>query len=209
MVQDFWHTQDPSAPTALVKDADANAPGVHFVHAPTTDERILDFAIDAGFSVAGEIFDADHLAVIAAHFGYVATVHDDADLAGLCAVLDAEHPALVCFDANEDGDPHLAGGADAHWAAVTGWFEREGEVFVTAKHSWAIAPEHVWRAAEFLGSWGNVGATDFYSRVGRVPRCVSWAGPVGGKTPIGDRLALKIVEVVPWGVAPVGGRPPR
>ncbi len=136
-------------------------------------------------------------------------MHDDADLAALCAVLDADHPALVCFDANEDGDPHLAGGADAHWAAVTGWFERDGEVFVTAKHSWAIAPEHVWRASEFVGSWGNLRATDFYSRVGVVPDRVRGALNDAGTMEIGERLALKIVEVVPRGVVPVGGRAPR
>lgn len=207
MVQDFWHARDPRAATALVKGEDASGPGVHFNHPPTTGERLFDHARAAGYSATGEIFTAGHLGRIAEHFGYRSKVHDGGDLDALYRVLDAGHPALVCFDVDPNGNPHEVGGDHAHWGVITGYLDLEGERFVIAKHGWDVAEHHVWRAEDFAASWRGLERTDYYGAPDQAtmpnghPRPAQVdLPPAGGElTDIFGALAGKIVEVVPAG----------
>lgn len=214
MVQDFWHAEDPRATTALVKDVDADGPGVHYRHEPTTRERIFDYVRDAGYSATGEIFTAAHLGEIAEHFGYRARVHDGGDLDALYRVLDAGHPALVCFDVDPSGNPHEVGGDHAHWGVITGYFDYEGARYVTAKHGWDVEAHHVWRAEDFARSWRNLKTTDYYGTPGDgvlpgkdepEPHRVRLPDAGGGRADIEAALAGKIVEVVPAGREPALG----
>jgi len=215
MVQDFWHAKDPAAHTALVKSADADGPGLHFNHPPTDREPLFDYAQRAGFSATGEIFTASHLGEIAERYGYTARVHEGGELDALYRVLDAGHPALVCFDVDPNGDPHEVGGDHAHWGVITGYLDLDGERFLIAKHGWDVAEHHVWPAADFARSWNNLESTDYYGTPGdgALPNGAPEPGRVQlpaageGRADISAALAGKIVEVVPAGVRPVGGRP--
>ncbi|MEQ8275085.1 MAG: hypothetical protein RMA76_09680 [Deltaproteobacteria bacterium] len=211
MVFDFWHARDSKAAAPLVKDEDLKGPGVNFNHAPNTDERVFDYALSAGYSATGEIFTASHLGAIAEHFGYASKVHDGGDLDALYHILDAGHPALVCFDVDANGNPHVVVGDHAHWAVITGYVDFEGERYVVAKHGWDVAEHHVWRAEDFARSWRGLESTDYYGTPGDGaslpngrprPSRVELPSAGEGRADIAASVAGKIVEVFPPGEAP-------
>ena len=93
MVMDFWHQADKQNPTVLVSDKDIGGKGRNYNDEPTSDERMLSYVREAGYTAAGEMFKARDLAETAAHFGYKAHLYQDATLQNLYDVLDAGHPA--------------------------------------------------------------------------------------------------------------------
>jgi hypothetical protein len=220
MVMDYWHGKDEKNAAPLVSDADLTGTKQHYNHPPTTSERLLDHAQAAGFTALGEMFTARQLAKTAAHFGYTAAIHEDATLQDVYALLDAGRPALVAFDVDFNGNPTAQGGERAHYAVLTGHFDEGGERFLVAKHGWGVQEDHVWRAKDFDRSWKALEHTTFYGTPGDgvMPGLKSGdpelAEPVlldlpdlgGGKAGIKDSLATKIIEVVPPGEAPLGGR---
>lgn len=218
MVMDFWHAKDASNAAPLVRDEDLTArggKGKHYTFAPTTDERVLDYAQRAGFTALGEMFTARQLAKTAAHFGYTASVHESATLDALYAVLDKGHPAIVAFDVDYNGNPADYGGQRAHYAVIEGYFDEDGERYLVAKHGWGVQKDHVWRAADFDRSWKALKTTDFYGVPGdgvipeqpgvREPAKLDLPSAGRGRADIERSLATKIVEVVPAGGTPSGG----
>jgi len=221
MVLDFWHSKDSANPAPLVSDADLGGKGKHYNFEPTTDERILDYAKDAGFTALGEMFSARQLAKTGAHFGYTASIHEDATLEKLYEVLDAGHPAIIGFDVDWNGNPGDSGGQRAHYAVIEGYFDEGGERFLIAKHGWGVQEDHIWRAEDFDRSWKALKTTDFYGLPGdgvipaaqgvpdgtREPSALTLPDVGGGRAGIERSLATKIVEVVPLGDDTVGGTP--
>jgi len=221
MVMDCWHERDARNPTALVQDLDVGGKGKRYNFEPTTDERILDFAKDAGYTALGEMFTARQLAATARHFGYDATTHENATLEDLYRVLDAGHPAIVGFDVDYNGNPTDSGGSRAHYAVIEGYFDQGGERYLVARHGWAVQADHVWKAADFDRSWKALEVTTFYGTPGDgvipaqprlgvrqpIPEPSEMRLPDAGTGLAGIResLGTKIVEVVPAGEAPVGG----
>lgn len=214
MVLDFWHEKDPKNPTALVQDKDLGGQGKNYNFAPTTSERILDYARGAGYTALGEMFTARQLAQTAAHFGYTASVHEDATLDALYAVLDKGHPAIVAFDVDYNGNPGDYGGQRAHYAVITGYFDDGGERYLVARHGWGVEKDHVWRARDFDRSWKALKTTDFYGKPGdgKIPGHAEAEPALLDLPPVGFKkagieraLATKIVEVVPTGDGVVGG----
>jgi hypothetical protein len=215
MVLDFWHAKDPKNEAPLVRDSDVGGQGKRYNFPPTTDERILDYAIDAGFTSQGEMFTARQLAKVGAHFGYTAAIHEDATLDALYKVLDKGHPAIVGFDVDWNGNPGDYGGQRAHYAVIEGYFDEGGERYLVAKHGWGVEKDHVWKASDFDKSWKALKSTDYYGTPGDgdIPKFPALQEPehlglpdVGrGRAGIERSLATKIVEVVPEGDTPVGG----
>ena len=76
----------------------------------------------------------------------------------LYAILDKGHPVIICFDCDrETGDPVVADGRFAHTGVVTGYFDRDGERFVVAKHSQSkSASAYAWRAEVLSASMQGV-----------------------------------------------------
>lgn len=216
MVMDYWHGKDARNPSALVSDVDLRGPGKQYTTAPTTQERILEYAKGAGYTSQGEMFDAAQLAEVAAHFGYAASIHDGATLSDLYRVLDRGRPAIVAFDVDMQGDPGDYGGMRAHYAVIEGYFDRGGERYLCAKHGWGVKERHVWRASDFERSWRALRETDYYGTPGdgvipsepslREPAKLSLPDLGRGRAGISASLARKIVEVVPAGDTPTGGR---
>jgi hypothetical protein len=219
MVLDFWHGKDATNPSPLVSDADLGGRGKQYNFEPTTDERILDYAKDAGFTAVGEMFTARQLAETGAHFGYTAAIHEDATLEKLYEVLDAGHPAIIAFDVDRNGNPGDSGGQRAHYAVIEGYFDDGGERFLIAKHGWGVQEDHVWREKDFDRSWKALKSTDFYGLPGDGVIPAKQGVPAGTREPseldlpdvgqgragIERSLATKIVEVVPRGDATIGG----
>jgi hypothetical protein len=221
MIMDCWHERDARNPTALVQDLDRRGKGRQYTIEPTTDERILNFAKEAGYTALGEMFTARQLAATARHFGYDATTHENATLDDLYRVLDAGHPALVAFDVDYNGNPTDAGGARAHYAVIEGYFDQGGERYLVARHGWAVQQDHVWKAADFDRSWKALQATDFYGTPGDgvipaqpklglrqpmpEPSAMKLPDAGNGQAGIRESLGTKIIEVVPRGEEPVGG----
>lgn len=218
MVMDFWHAKDAKNAAPLVRDEDLSAAGgkgKHYNFTPTTDERVLDYAQQAGFTALGEMFTARQLAKTAAHFGYTASVHEDATLEALYDVLDKGRPAIVAFDVDYNGNPADYGGQRAHYAVIEGYFDEDGERYLVAKHGWGVQRDHVWRASDFDRSWKALETTDFYGAPGDgvIPKHAGVKEPAKldlpaagvGRANIERSLATKIVEVVPMGEAPSGG----
>ena len=170
MVMDYWHTIDPSNPTALVCDKDEalqrlEPHGARYSCEPSVDERLLDVAIARGHTRDGCCWSAEHLADVATHFGYAARTVHGVSLADLQALLDGGHPALVIFDVNlESGDPVLHGGRSAHVGVATGYRTEPGGAaahWITAKHPQAkSAATYVWPAELLVASMRNVQRTD-------------------------------------------------
>ena len=170
MLMDYWHTIDPSHPTALVCDKDEalqrlEAHGARYSCEPTEDERLLDVAIARGHTRDGCCWSAEHIADVATHFGYAARTVHGVTLAELQAVLDGGHPALVVFDVSlESGDPVLHGGRSAHVGVATGYRTELGATaarWITAKHPQAkSAATYVWPAELLEASMRNVERTD-------------------------------------------------
>lgn len=215
MVMDFWHAKDAANAAPLVRDEDVGRQGKSYNFAPTTDERVLDYAQAAGFTALGEMFTARQLGQTAAHFGYTASVHEDATLEKLYAVLDRGRPAIVAFDVDRNGNPTDEGGQRAHYAVIEGYFDEGGERFLVAKHGWGVQKDHVWRADDFDKSWKALKSTDFYGVPGdgvipseaaaREPALLDLPSFGSGRAGIERSLATKIVEVIPAGETPVGG----
>ncbi|MEW5851941.1 MAG: C39 family peptidase [Myxococcota bacterium] len=207
MVMDSWHIKNPKNAAPLISDADLHGQGKNFNFAPTTDERVLDYAKKAGFTSQGEMFTAKQLAQTAAHFGYAASVHERATLEDLYKVLDKGHPAIVAFDVDWNGNPGDYGGQRAHYAVIEGYFEQNGERYLIAKHGWGVEKDHVWRAADFDRSWKALKTTDYYGTPGDgvIPREPGLTEPAllnlpdagNGRAQIFESLGTKIVEVVP------------
>ena len=170
MVMDYWHTVDPSNPTALVCDKDEalqrlEPHGARYSCEPSVDERLLDVAIAHGHTRDGCCWSAEHLADVATHFGYAARTVHGVSLADLQALLDGGHPALVIFDVSlESGDPVLHGGRSAHVGVATGYRTEPGGAaprWITAKHPQAkSAATYVWPAELLVASMRNVQRTD-------------------------------------------------
>jgi len=215
MVMDFWHQQDADNAAPLIRDEDRGHQGKHHNFAPTTDERVLGYAQGAGFTSAGEMFTARHLAQTADHFGYTAAIHEQASLDDLYRVLDAGHPAIIAFDVDRNGNPGDFGGGRAHYAVIEGYFDQGGERYLVAKHGWGVEKDHVWRAVDLDRSWKALHTTDYYGTPGdgEIPDHPELSEPPrmalpdagGGHAGIYDSLATKIVEVVPQGERPTGG----
>jgi hypothetical protein len=220
MVLDFWHGKDAKNPAPLVRDSDVGKKGERYNYEPTTDERVLDYAKQAGFTALGEMFTARQLAKTGAHFGYTASIHEDATLDKLYEVLDAGHPAIVAFDVDWNGNPGDSGGQRAHYAVIEGYFDEGGERFLVAKHGWGVQKDHVWRAEDFDRSWKALKTTDFYGLPGDgvipkkrgvpagtlEPSQLDLPDVGGQRAGIERSLATKIVEVVPLGDETVGGQ---
>ncbi len=214
MVMDFWHASDASNAAPLVTDADVGGQGRHYNFAPTTDERVLEVAQEAGYTALGEMFTGRQLAKTAAHFGYTAAIHEEATLEDLYQVLDRGRPAIVAFDVDRNGNPADFGGQRAHYAVIEGYFDEGGERFLVAKHGWGVQKDHVWRAADFDRSWKALKSTDFYGVPGDgvIPKQDAHEPALLNLPPFGDgradierSLATKIIEVVPAGETPTGG----
>ncbi len=216
MVMDAWHAKDARNPTALVQDSDVNGKGKNYNVEPTTPQRLLNVARAFGFTAQGEMFTATQLGQTAALFGYEASVHHNATLDALYAVLDKGHPAIVGFDVDFNGNPGDYDGQRAHYAVIEGYFDQDGERYLVARHGWGFEKDHVWRAKDFEKSWKALESTDFYGTPGDgvIPSAPGMAEPSGlnlpdvgsGKAGIYESLALKIVEVVPKGTRTAGGK---
>ena len=214
MVMDFWHQADKKNPTVLVSDKDIGGKGRNYNDEPTSDERMLSYVRDAGYTAAGEMFKARDLAETAAHFGYKAHLYQDATLQNLYAVLDAGHPAIVAFDVDYRGNPGEFGGERAHYAVIQGYFEEDGEHYLIARHGWGGQRDYVWNAKEFDASWKALKATDWYGTPGdgvmpdaryEEPALLDLPDLGNGMAGIARSLGTKIIEVVPMSAEPVGG----
>ena len=222
MVMDFWHQADAKNPTVLVSNKDMGGKGRHYNDEPTSDERMLTYVREAGYTSAGEMFKARDLAETAVHFGYSANLYQNATLENLYNVLDAGHPALVAFDVDYRGNPGEFEGKRAHYAIIQGYFDEDGERFLIARHGWGGQKDYVWKASDFDASWKALKATDWYGTPGDgimpdarydEPALLDLPDLGNGMAGIFRSLGTKIIEVVPVGEQAVGGEsvssPPR
>lgn len=214
MVMDFWNRQDNSNPSVLVSDKDLGGKGRNYNFEPTADERMLTYVRESGYTSAGEMFKAKDLAETASHFGYTASLHQDATLGALYKVLDAGRPAIVAFDVDYRGNPGEFGGKRAHYAVIEGYFDEDGERYLIAKHGWGGQKEYVWKAETFDASWKALKATDWYGTPGdgimpdanyEEPARLDLPDLGNGEAGIARSLGTKIIEVVPPGQTPTGG----
>lgn len=214
MVMDFWNQKDATNPSVLVSDKDLGGQGRNYNAEPTSDERMLTYVRDNGYTSAGEMFKARDLAETASHFGYTASLHQDATLGALYQVLDAGRPAIIAFDVDYRGNPGDFGGKRAHYAVIEGYFDEDGERYLIAKHGWGGQKEYVWKAADFDTSWKALKATDWYGTPGdgimpddnyEEPSKLDLPDLGNGEAGIARSLATKIIEVIPPGQTPVGG----
>jgi hypothetical protein len=219
MVMDAWHARDPRNPTALVQPEDRAPEGDegHFNTPPTDPRMLLDVAREAGLTAKGELYQAEFVAETAARMGYQASLRTQATLEDVYAVLDAGHPAIVPFNVDMDGDAGTPdSGGRAHYAVLQGYFDRDGERYLVAKHSWRHSGDRVWRAEDFLASWSNLKTTKFYGTPGdgeipgrpdlREPARLSLPDAGEGRADISSALARCLVEVVPPREPLTGGR---
>ncbi len=219
MVMDSWHARDPRNPTAIVQatDLEPDAQGFkHYNFAPTTERRLLDVALERGWTAKGEMYHGKYTAMIAAEFGYQVGLHHNATLDDLYRVLDSKHPALVCYDNDRNGNPGRSNGHKAHYAVIEGYFDLDGERYLVAKHSWSRTTDRVWRARDFFESWSQMNTTTFYGTPEdgvcgpKYPDVAEPSGldlpPAGpGLASIKDSLANVIFEIVPPDEPLVGG----
>jgi Peptidase_C39 like family len=159
MVMDYWDKRDSKNKNPLVQDGDAVRWDSHSI-APDTNQRLFDVAKGKGFTTQGEMFYADHMATLARHFGYQASVKSEMTLEDIKACIDRDHPALVGFDVDNNGNPGLFGGKRAHWAVIEGYFQKDGVDFLVATHGWT-GKEYVWKAADFMASVNQLDKSDF------------------------------------------------
>ncbi|MFO0728161.1 MAG: C39 family peptidase [Myxococcota bacterium] len=208
MVMDFFHTKDPQAPTAIVSEGDegrkSKVEGGHrypgrYNFPPTTDEKLLGYAQSMGLTQDGELYDADNLAKVAAHFGYRARVRDHAKLDDLYAVLDAGRPAIIAIDYDLDTQrPADNGGVGAHYVVIEGYFDQGGERYLVAKHGDNRADEDdcVWSAAEVETAWNALHHNEFYAHSPLPPGLeLPKAGPHSHD--IEASLNAKLIELIP------------
>ncbi len=216
MVMDFWHQKDNANPTVLVSDKDLGGQGRNYNDTPTSDQRMLDYVRDTGYTSAGEMFKARDLAETASHFGYNANLYQDATLDNLYQVLDAGHPAIVAFDVDYRGNPGEFGGKRAHYAVIQGYFDEDGERYLIARHGWGGQKDYVWNATDFDASWKALKATDWYGTPGdgimpdtryEEPARLDLPDLGDGMAGIARSLGTKIIEIVPLGSVATGGEP--
>ena len=214
MVMDFWHQADSENPTVLVSDKDLGGRGRNYNHTPTSDERMLTYVRETGYTSAGEMFKARDLAETASHFGYTANLYQNATLTDLYGVLDAGHPAIVAFDVDYRGNPGDFGGKRAHYAVIQGYFDENGERYLVARHGWGGQRDYVWKAEDFDTSWRALKATDWYGTPGdglmpdanyEEPALLDLPDLGNGQAGIARSLGTKIIEVVPGHAQAVGG----
>jgi hypothetical protein len=214
MVMDFWNQRDASNPSVLVSDKDLGGQGRNYNVEPTSDERMLTYVRDNGYTSAGEMFKARDLAETASHFGYTASLHQDATLDALYQILDAGRPAIIAFDVDHRGNPGDFGGKRAHYAVIEGYFDEGGERYLIARHGWGGQKDYVWKAADFDVSWKALKATDWYGTPGDgIMPDANYEEPLkldlpdlgNGEAGIARSLATKIIEVIPPGQTPIGG----
>lgn len=214
MVMDFWHARNSDNPTVLVSDKDLGGQGTHYNMPPTSDERMLNFVKESGYTSAGEMFKARDLAETASHFGYKANLYENATLENLYAVIDAGHPAIVAFDVDFRGNPGDFGGKRAHYAVIQGYFDEDGERYLVARHGWGGQKNYVWKASDFDNSWKSLRATDWYGTPGdgempngdlQEPAKLDLPDLGNGQAGIARSLGTKIIEVVPNTTEAVAG----
>jgi hypothetical protein len=214
MVMDYWNSKDASNPSVLVSDKDLGGQGRNYNVEPTSDERMLTYVRDNGYTSAGEMFKARDLAETASHFGYSASLHQDATLEALYTVLDAGRPAIVAFDVDYRGNPGDFGGKRAHYAVIQGYFEEDGERYLIARHGWGGSKDYIWKAADFDQSWKALKSTDWYGTPGdgimpdanyEEPKKLDLPDLGNGEAGIARSLGTKIIEVIPAGEMPTGG----
>ena len=214
MVMDFWHQADSENPTVLVSDKDLGGRGRNYHDEPTSDERMLTYVRETGYTSAGEMFKARDLAETASHFGYTSNLYQNATLADLYGVLDAGHPAIVAFDVDYRGNPGDFGGKRAHYAVIQGYFDENGERYLIARHGWGGQKNYVWKAEDFDSSWKALKATDWYGTPGdgvmpdanyEEPALLDLPDLGNGQAGIARSLGTKIIEVVPMDGRAVGG----
>jgi len=216
MVMDFWNQKDAKNPTVLVSDKDLGGKGRNYNTEPTSDERMLGYVRDTGYTSAGEMFKARDLAETASHFGYSANLHENATLEALYTVLDAGRPAIVAFDVDYRGNPGDFGGKRAHYAVIEGYFDEDGERFLIARHGWGGQKDYIWKASDFDTSWKALKATDWYGTPGdglmpqddlKEPSKLDLPDLGNGQAGIARSLGTKIIEVIPPGQDATGGTP--
>jgi hypothetical protein len=159
MVMDYWDTKNPANKNPLVRNEDATRWDSHTLQ-PDTNARLLDTARARGFTTQGEMFYASQLAELAKMFGYNASVKPDMTLDDIKACVDRDHPALVGFDVDQNGNPGLFGGKRAHWAVIEGYFQKDGVDYLVATHGWT-GKEYVWKASDFMASVNQLDKSDF------------------------------------------------
>lgn len=159
MVMDYWDKKDSRNLNPLVQDSDAVRWDSHSLQ-PDTNQDLFDEAKARGMTTQGEMFYADKLGELAKVFGYQATVKPDMTLDDLKACIDRDHPALVAFDVDHQGNPGLYGGKRAHWAVIEGYFQKDGVDFLVATHGWT-GKEYVWKASDFMASVNQLDKSDF------------------------------------------------
>eukprot|EP01052_Picozoa_sp_SAG31_P031840 SAG31_NODE_3422_length_4294_cov_2.229028_2_plen_369_part_00 len=158
MVMDYWHGQfsaaNPSCGSkakppivALVKPMDAKIGaqvGVAQFSVPPTDGAplILDVAQKRGLTRYGETYAAEHLCILARHFGYEATLHREASLATLLSLLESGVPAIVAVDIDlTTFQPATATtGQHTHFVVVEGFFGFGEENLTHASGGVAVEP---------------------------------------------------------------------
>jgi hypothetical protein len=159
MVMDYWDKKDSKNLNPLVRNEDVVRWDSHSAE-PDTNSRLLDTARGKGFTTQGEMFYADQLGELARMFGYQATVKPNMTLDDIKACVDRDHPALVGFDVDNNGNPGLFGGKRAHWAVIEGYFQKDGVDFLVATHGWT-GKEYIWKAQDFMASVNQLDKSDF------------------------------------------------
>lgn len=188
MVMDYWETRDPGSTTVLVQESDDFRANSHSMP-PDKHTMLLDVARQRGYTTEGEMFYAEQLAALAREFGYEAMVHEDFTVETLIQALERKRPCLVGFDVDDEGNPGLFEGLNAHWAVIESHFEKDGQRYVVASHAWS-GGEYVWKAEELMQSTKQLvkGNTD---AMPSVPADIS------------ETLQHRLIEVYRQGYVPV------
>ena len=198
---------DAQNPTALVQNQDLAGQGTNYNQPPTTDETILGYTQSRGYTDEGEMFAAQYLAETAAHFGYKASIYNEASLDDIYRMVDIGHPAIIGFDVDGDGNPADKRGLRAHYAVIEGHFEHQGTSYVVARHGWGTQTDYLWKASDLLASMKNLKYTDFYASNLREPPALHLPSPGRGFYDISASLGDTIIEVAPQGSELAGGTP--
>ena len=207
MVMDYWHGKNSNSPTVLVSNDDLKGKGRQFNFEPTSNERILTYVKGAGFSKAGEMYDAKLLAKTAAHFGYRATYYPHVTLQEIYKALDQHHPMIVAFDVSPpDGEIGFLYGEGAHYAVLESYFDDQQKRYFVAKHGWGKRAEYIWKADQLLASMNNLRYTSYYSS-SEPPKQLELSiyRHNSNLRNISKTLQDKAIEIVPIGEIAAGG----
>jgi hypothetical protein len=144
----------------LVRPEDADRPESHEEDITRdTNETLLKYALDKGYTTQGEIFTATDMAEIARHFGYKANVKTSATLADVKALIARGNVPLMAIDVDRVGNPGLFEGARAHWVSIEGTFVENGVEYVVGTHTWD-GGEYVWPANQVFQSTNQLKFAD-------------------------------------------------